>query len=96
MGPSSQGDIGARSAGFAARAATTNVDSERAKELANLDAEVVAADVDDMESLERPFAGAYGAYLVAFSSSNCFTRQTTAPRCLARLGAADNASKRTR
>jgi len=52
--------------GFAARAITRDVNSEKAKELAKLGAEVVAADVDDPESLKRAFAGAYGAYCVTF------------------------------
>jgi len=51
---------------FTVRALTRNVNSEKAKELAKLGAEVVAADVDDVESLKRAFAGAYGAYCVTF------------------------------
>lgn len=54
------------SGGFTARALTRDVNSGRAKELAGLGAEVVAADVDDPESLKRAFAGAYGAYCVTF------------------------------
>ncbi len=52
--------------GFTARALTRNVDSPKAQELAALGAEVVAADVDDVSSLERAFDGAYGAYCVTF------------------------------
>jgi len=52
--------------GFAARALTRDVNSEKAKELARLGAEVVAADVDDQESLKRAFEGAYGAFCVTF------------------------------
>ena len=52
--------------GFTARALTRNVDSPKAQELAALGAEVVAADVDDVESLEQAFDGAYGAYCVTF------------------------------
>ena len=51
---------------FAARAITRNVNSDKAKELAKMGAEVVAADVDDLESLKRAFTGAYGAFLVTF------------------------------
>jgi uncharacterized protein YbjT (DUF2867 family) len=51
---------------FAVRALTRNPDSEKARQLATLGAEVVAADVDDVESLKRAFAGAYGAYCVTF------------------------------
>ena len=54
------------SGGFAARALTRNVNSEKAKELAKLGAEVVAADVENAESLKRAFQGAYGAYCVTF------------------------------
>jgi uncharacterized protein YbjT (DUF2867 family) len=51
---------------FTARAVTRNVDSPKAQELAALGAEVVAANVDDILSLERAFDGAYGAYCVTF------------------------------
>jgi uncharacterized protein YbjT (DUF2867 family) len=51
---------------FAARALTRDVDSAKARELAGLGAEVVAADVDDAESLRRAFDGAHGAYCVTF------------------------------
>lgn len=54
------------SGGFAVRALTRDVNSDKAKALAKLGAEVVAADVDDIESLKRAFAGAYGAYCVTF------------------------------
>ncbi len=53
-------------AGFIARAVTRDVNSPKAKALAALGAEVVAADVDDAASLERAFAGAHGAYCVTF------------------------------
>jgi uncharacterized protein YbjT (DUF2867 family) len=52
--------------GFVPRALTRDVNSDKAKELAALGAEVVAADVDDVESMQRAFAGAYGAYCVTF------------------------------
>ena len=52
--------------GFAARAITRDVNSDKAKELAKLGAEVVAGDVDDPESLKKAFAGAYGAFCVTF------------------------------
>jgi uncharacterized protein YbjT (DUF2867 family) len=52
--------------GFAARAITRDVNSDKARELARLGAEVVAADVDDEKSLERAFHGAYGAFCVTF------------------------------
>jgi uncharacterized protein YbjT (DUF2867 family) len=52
--------------GFAARALTRDPSSEKARALAAAGAEVVAADVDDAESLRRAFAGAYGAFCVTF------------------------------
>jgi len=54
------------SGGFSARAITRAVGSEGAQALARLGAEVVAADLDDEESLRRAFEGAYGAYCVTF------------------------------
>ncbi|MEW6247361.1 MAG: NmrA/HSCARG family protein [Nitrospirota bacterium] len=53
-----------KNGGFAARALTRKVDSDKAKELAKLGAEVVAADLDDVESLKRAFSGAYGVFCV--------------------------------
>jgi uncharacterized protein YbjT (DUF2867 family) len=55
-----------KSGQFAARAITRDVNSAKAKELARNGAEVVAGDVDDVESLKRAFAGAYGAFCVTF------------------------------
>jgi len=52
--------------GFTARALTRDVNSDSAKALAQLGAEVVQADIDDEASLERAFAGAYGAFCVTF------------------------------
>src|SRR4051794_16754314 len=50
--------------GFACRAITRKPSGEKAQALAARGAEVVAADLDDVESLKRAFAGAYGAYCV--------------------------------
>ena len=52
------------SAGFSLRALTRNAASDKAKALAANGAEVVAADLDDADSLQRAFAGAYGVYAV--------------------------------
>lgn len=49
---------------FTVRAVTRKVHSDKASELAKLGAEVVAADLDDLESLQQAFSGAYGAYCV--------------------------------
>src|SRR6478752_4598751 len=48
--------------GLAVRAVTRHVDSDKARTLAAGGAEVVAADLDDAESVERAMQGAYGAY----------------------------------
>lgn len=52
------------SGGFTLRAITRKPDSDKARALADRGAEVVAADLDDQASLERAFAGAYGAFCV--------------------------------
>jgi uncharacterized protein YbjT (DUF2867 family) len=49
---------------FTARAITRNVNSDKALELARLGAEMVTADIDNIESLKEAFAGAYGAFCV--------------------------------
>jgi uncharacterized protein YbjT (DUF2867 family) len=55
-----------RSSDFTARAITRNVNSDKARELAILGAEIVAADVDNPDSLNKAFAGAHAAYCVTF------------------------------
>ena len=50
--------------GFAARAITRKVDSDKAKALAAAGAGVVAADIDEPATLDRAFAGAHGAFCV--------------------------------
>src|SRR5687767_130180 len=51
---------------FEARAITRDVNSDKAKALAEAGAEVVAADVDDAKSLKKAFEGAHGAFCVTF------------------------------
>lgn len=51
---------------FQVWAVTRNVNSDKARALAALGAEVVAADLDDVQSLQRAFADAYGAFCVTF------------------------------
>ncbi len=51
---------------FAVRAITRNANSDKAKKLAELGAEVVEADVADKASLLKAFDGAYGTYCVTF------------------------------
>jgi uncharacterized protein YbjT (DUF2867 family) len=58
--------LGDTRGGFAARAVTRDANSDKAKALAALGAEVVVADADNPASLEAAFKGAYGAYCVTF------------------------------
>jgi len=51
---------------FKARALTRNVNSEKSRKLAELGAEVVQADLEDKESVEKAFSGAYGVFCVTF------------------------------
>src|SRR5437868_14839480 len=51
---------------FAVRAITRDANSDKAKELADMGAEVVAADIDDKQGLQRALEGVYGAFLVTF------------------------------
>lgn len=51
-----------KESGFAARALTRNVNSDKAKALAQQGVEVVAADIEDVESVKKAFDGAYGAF----------------------------------
>ena len=50
--------------GFACRAVTRKPDGDKAGALAAKGAEVVKADLDDVEGLKKAFAGAYGVYAV--------------------------------
>jgi uncharacterized protein YbjT (DUF2867 family) len=58
--------LGDPDGGFTARVLTRDIHSDKAIALAKRGAEVVAADIDDAESLQRAFRGAYGAYCVTF------------------------------
>lgn len=55
-----------KSGEFSARALTRDVNSEKAKALAKIGAEVVAVDIDKPESLRNAFKDAYGVYAVTF------------------------------
>ena len=48
--------------GYAARAITRDPGKDKAKALADKGAEVVKADIDDLESLKKAFAGAYAVF----------------------------------
>ncbi|MCC6590700.1 MAG: NmrA/HSCARG family protein [Bryobacterales bacterium] len=77
--------------GFTARAITRDVNSDKAKALTALGAEVVSANVDDPESLKQAFAGCYGAFCVTF-----FWDHFSPERELAQAGAMAEAAKAAR
>ena len=52
--------------GFAARVITRHPDGGKAKEFAKMGAEVMAADIDNPDSVNKALAGANGAYFVTF------------------------------
>jgi uncharacterized protein YbjT (DUF2867 family) len=56
--------LGDPAGGFGARAITRDPNKDAAKALSAAGAEVVRADIDDVESVKRAFAGAYGAFCV--------------------------------
>ncbi len=67
---------------FAVRAITRDVNSANAKKLAEMGADVVAANSDDLGSLKKAFAGAYGAFCVTnfwehFSPEKEFAQATS-------------------
>ena len=51
---------------FAVRAVTRDPNSDKSKELASMGAELVAGDIDNVESLKKALQGSYGAYFVTF------------------------------
>ena len=51
---------------FSVRAVTRDANSEKAKALKQLGADVVVADIDDVQSVINAVEGAYGAYFVTF------------------------------
>jgi uncharacterized protein YbjT (DUF2867 family) len=76
--------------GFAARALTRDVNSDKAKELAKAGAEVVAVDVDNPDSIKKAFEGAHGAYCVTF-----FWNHFSPDKEIAHATAMANAAKAT-
>jgi uncharacterized protein YbjT (DUF2867 family) len=51
---------------FKVRALTRNVNSDKAKDLVKLGAELMTVDIDNYDSLMKAFNGAYGVYAVTF------------------------------
>lgn len=69
---------------FSVRAITRNVNSDKAKALAKLGAELVTADLDDVESLKKAFEGAYGVYAMTnFWEHNSAAREIAQAKNLA-------------
>lgn len=76
--------------GFTVRALTRNPSSDAAKALAADGAEVVAADLDDEDSVRAALAGAYGAYFVtAFWEYNDTDREQAQARNMANAAKAE-------
>jgi uncharacterized protein YbjT (DUF2867 family) len=78
------------SGSFAVRAITRDVNSAKARELAGRGAEVVAADIDDLDGVKKAFTGAYGAFCVTF-----FWAHFSPEKELAEAGAMARAAKET-
>lgn len=76
--------------GFAVRALARDPQSAKARELSRLGAEVVAADLDDPDSLRRAFAGAHGAFCVTFFWDH-FSPERESEHAAALAGAAEHA-----
>jgi uncharacterized protein YbjT (DUF2867 family) len=63
---------------FAVRAITRDTNSDKAKALAAMGAEVVAADIDDPKSMQKALEDAYGAYFVTFFWAHFSAEKETA------------------
>jgi uncharacterized protein YbjT (DUF2867 family) len=77
--------------GFAARALTRKINSDKAKALAQQGAEVVAADLDNEDSLKKAFAGAHGVFVVTnfwehFSAEKEIAQATNAAKAAKAAG----------
>ena len=71
--------------GFALRAITRDTSKDKAKALAAAGAEVVSADLDNVESLKKAFAGAHGVFGITnfwehFSAEKEIRRPRTSPK----------------
>lgn len=67
---------------FAARAVTRDINSDKAKELAMLGAEVVYGDLGNEESVHKALEGAYGAFFVTFFWAHFSAEQEKAEAAL--------------
>lgn len=67
---------------FTVRALTRDVNSDKAKALANVGVEVVAVDIDNYDSIKNAFAGAYGVYAVTFFWEHFSPEKRNCTRCI--------------
>jgi len=79
-----------KSSEFSVRALTRNVNSTKAKALADMGAEVVAVDIDNYESIRSAFTNAYGVYAVTF-----FWEHFSAEKEIAQIASIAKAAKET-
>ncbi|UCF67912.1 MAG: NmrA family NAD(P)-binding protein [Acidobacteriota bacterium] len=85
------------SSGFTVPAITRDTSSEKAKELARLGAELVAADISDEADLEKAFEGAHAAFCVTFSWAHFSPgKEMAEARNMAKATSAARRSKRGR
>ena len=76
---------------FSVRAVTRTPDSDKAKALAAMGAEVVKANIDDTESMKRALRGAYGVYFVTFFWAHFSAeRETAEAKAMAAVANEDN------
>jgi uncharacterized protein YbjT (DUF2867 family) len=79
-----------KSSEFSVRALTRDVNSPKAKALAEMGAEVVAVNIDNYESIHSAFANAYGVYAVTF-----FWEHFSAEKEIAQIASIAKAAKET-
>lgn len=75
---------------FSVRALTRDVNSPKAKALADMGAEVVAVDIDNYESIRSAFSNAYGVYAVTF-----FWEHFSAEKEISQIASIAKAAKET-
>lgn len=79
-----------KSSEFSVRALTRDVNSPKAKALAELGAEIVKVDIDNYESIRSAFTNAYGVYAVTF-----FWEHFSAEKEIAQIASIAKAAKET-
>jgi uncharacterized protein YbjT (DUF2867 family) len=82
--------IGDKSGEFTARALTRDINSDKAKALVDMGAEVVSVDIDNYESLKSAFKGTFGVFAVTF-----FWEHFSAEKEIEQVGLIAKAAKET-